>query len=416
MARASWRVGLWGLVCALGLSCGDNQQFPIGTGTLQVTVLRPTGVDFVAAAGAAVSLARPGGGRVELVADAAGQVTFTKLAWSAGTAGVTAYIPDHALQSRVGILEADGPVTLRLQLPIDGAGSVKLWGEAVLADNAHMLRVSTPHSSWQKQGPSWSLRVPRNTPCPIVAVEWGGPEASAPEGSIQRFFGWQLIQHPGAAEDQELLIDFSNKLTPKTVQGSLALPSGFDARSYVQVSGSDAGGTVFGPSIGYATRSQPTADGTRLEHDVEYVEVPGLSRVVTGYKLSSSAGESWVLVEGYPQGGAHDLAFLSIPRSVAPVAVPRSLYSPLSWTPAPDPSLQPSIHLAPAGSGFNPVVWFVDMPPGATGATVPPPPLAALSEGVVGTVPLEARLWAGKASLTEFPARATSTILPLLQP
>jgi hypothetical protein len=365
----------------------DAVEEPDGPdGTLTVTVRQEQwhAVDASASEGALVVLDAPGGERVEMTTDASGEVTFTGLDWSLGTADVTAYRDGYALYSRTDVTEGE-EVTLFL-FELEPPELVTVSGTAAgMVDEGHFLAVSEVMFGGryhQQIGADWSLLVPSGAAYTLVALEFSmGDETVSTRGISQQFHRWLVSEQDAVTADATVDLDFSTStVTPSTASGSFDLPSREDSplrintRPYVQVQSLLSGFTA---TFGFPTLIDVTEDGNTAEYDLEWIEPLDEEDVITVYSVGRSSMHNWVLVPGYPTAGAQELGMLDVITPVVPENLGRShnLHDTFQWE-LNDEDVQAKIDVVVDGDS----VWIIEAPLNATTLTVPAAP-STVDEG-----------------------------------
>ena len=370
-----------------------------GGGTVTVLVqTRDWPADPVAEDGIIVAFDAPDGTRTERPSGADGRVTFEVGDWSAGTATATAYALGRVMASRVGIAAAESEVELTLNRLGDPAEFVELSGTAAnmaSATNSLVVSATVPNVAFNTgvpvPGADWSILVPMETPCTVVAVEIAAAVAlPSGRGFTQLVEGWTMVDQPRVREPTTVSIDFAPPTLPSRIRGSFSLPPRAESPlrwpssyGWVYVSSTASDQTLF---IGKTTSADINPEGTGLDYDLEYVQPDGVTDPVTCYlALSDRTGreQSRVCIDGWPSAGAHDgLRFLDIPRLISPASPTdrHPLFDPVVWE-----LFDTNVQVAVRFVRDDAVVWSLRGPTDGTTATAPQPPSTTSVAAVLGT-------------------------------
>jgi hypothetical protein len=382
-------------------------------GTLAVTVLQAEGFWAWAGhwvgdatkplAGAAVAADLPGGKRVELTTDASGKVLFQDVAWSAGTAAVTAYAKGSPMHSLTGITKADGAQTLVLPLSKPPT-TVTLNGAAKnLEAGGNYIGVGASVYSDRVEGalPTYALQVEAGKPFSLYGLQEKWEPWTSRELNVS-VLGWTKADHPGSTAPITLDLDFASKLTPVSVKGTFSLPTsaqsvvGTASRPRFWINQGYAGLIV---GVCYKTTLQASGE---FSFEGEYLKLPDATGVQTLY--FAEVGDQWhgsyLARDGYPAEGAKvGSNFLDVPTRVQPKdgKTPLMPDQPMEWK-NPEPTAIPVLRVMDA----NTILWTVQAKPGTTSLTLPQPPSTAVSDKLLpDTVTARVQLWdkAGGPSL-----------------
>jgi hypothetical protein len=408
LMRTSW-IGLFVLAAGLLAGCGgsgENQVLPqedaavpqtdaavpddVGPPPLAVTVF--AGDPYVAGggttplSGATVAADLPSGERRELTTDGDGRAIFDEVDWAQGTATLTAWAADRRLVSVIGLAQSDGAQKVWL-FPLGDPARVQVRGTVTNADDpANALFVSssvdTPTSHTLHAVSFW-LNVRTGVPFSLIGFEHVLEETTVRD--------WTRVDHEAVtANASGLVMDFSQKLTPVVVHGTVMLPTNPDSVFLDPVSPVITVSTLEsaqGVILGLATQMDLNGDATGVDYTGESVPFEGAT-IVTTYALNSKVGMdvqhprlAEIRVPGHPEDGAVISGFLdelhvTAPASLA-VAVPLS--TPFGWT-TPDVTTETVLTL------FNDEVpvWTVRSRPGVSGFTVPEPPSGTSAADLLG--------------------------------
>jgi hypothetical protein len=367
--RRSFIVTCFGITAlAAGLTaCGDNlapAQVDAGaqhdavaedgpTGTVSVYVV--TGLQLAAwtgVAGADVVIDKPGGGREEKQTGSDGRVTFTGLDFALGKAAVTAYKAGSGLPptSQVGITAESGEIMLFLWAFDYEKPTVTISGTA---QNLHAasdrLWVTATNSLGYSDGvgPAWSFGVYPDVPFTLVAVDYTAVGVGS-RGYTRTFHSWVALEHAAVTAATAVDLDLAPSATIKQVSGTMVLPTRAESRLRTHGQGHvyvQPWETMSGAGLGILSKSLVSADGTRIEYTIDWIEPASVQRPITQYTLfppGTSSESSFVIRGGYPMGGELDATFIDIPEITA----------------APDPTAGQDLHGEIAWQVFDPDVWM----------------------------------------------------------
>jgi hypothetical protein len=350
--------------------------------------------------GATVALDAPDGTRSEQTTGTDGRVTFEDLDWSLGTADVTAYKEDLALHSVVDLDGSEEEITVGLP-PADVLhDTVTLSGTASnMADTSHKLEVSASNTlvNTIEEGPDWSLPVRSGVAFTLVGLEW--IDLTDPTfGYAQEMVAWTMIEHAAVTTDTTVSIDFSSTATPVNVSNSFSLPTFTPSSPFF--GGTRAYGWVMtdGCPHGFIELTEPGSDGSSHDIDWEYVEMPGATTTRTVYQLQTlnpyMQGQSYAVVPGAPEAGAHDLAFLDVPiLSQSSTSIYPMYETTIAWDLL-DTGVEVLLVVWKDRTELEYVdlVWWIEAPADSTSLDVPAPPSTVDSATVLGTDPLGLRV------------------------
>lgn len=363
-------------------------------GPLTVTVLK---IDDLAdpetklpAVGATVSAELPDGTVQEKTADAAGKVVFEAVAWAQGTASVTAYLPDYALDSQVGVTAATSSVelfvaktTVPTRVRISGTAQNKA------TDFERLLVTSTVNGSTlsETKTDQYSLEVPSGQAFSLYALQFKISTPANPRDTEYTHQGWTKVDHTGATAAATVDLDLAQTLTPVSFTGTLVPPT--DPKSVlqmgsmadIQVTTLESGTRLY---AGLLTKSTFATD--RFTYSGEYVDVPG-AHMLTVYALNVGGGQtSWILVDGAPKDKATIEGFVEIPKVTQPTKL-GLIHGPVLWT-SDDTEAKAQLTLV----RDDVPVWRVRAPAGTRALNIPPLPSTVDAASVLGTEPLQAIL------------------------
>lgn len=291
---------------------------------LNLTILRFEGGDFtLPAEGAVVALDQAGVTRREETAGADGRVTFDPVDWSLGAVDVTAFLPGHRIDSRVGWTEddfrdevVDTRPAIRLRRLNDDTG-IAVTGSAVgMTSTTNWLYVSptAPHPGWSDRvGPDYVVYTSPRLDFGLVGREYWFDETS-PTRVRQTISGWAATPvHTPTGVAEPIDLDFGTMaLTPTTVTGSFTLPGGTfftsDTR-IVDVRECDATDSAI---VGSVTALDVGAGGA-VTYTLESVTVTGLTGTLTRFGVFDDGGASFVYLPGQRLSGAMTVALPTPP-------------------------------------------------------------------------------------------------------
>jgi len=315
----------------LAIGCGDDaapadaggdaaRQDSPGTGAelvVRAMLVTPVTEDTQPAAGVAVAVDRPGGGRVETMTGSDGRARFDGIDWFAGTASVIAYLEGHTLFARLGLDGDEGEVVVYMRPFPEATTQIVLSGTVagkMVADNTLTVG-STAGGSDSVSGSSFMFDTPADTAATIFACELSSSLSTSGRGYENTFVQWTTLDHAGASADSMVALDFATPATPTIVTGSVLLPM---PRRSASVLDETEFALLAGPGLNTITRIAISTDGTRLEYDAEFLQLPALERPVTTYYMYKSPEVSWIDVPGWPAGGALDVGFADPPTVATP--------------------------------------------------------------------------------------------------
>ncbi|MBI5488106.1 MAG: hypothetical protein HY905_12305 [Deltaproteobacteria bacterium] len=399
---------------------GGEGDAATGTLSVLVTAYEWYDPDGHPAEGATVALDKPGGERVEETTEADGRATFDAIDWSLGEAAVTAALEGYVVNSRTGVVEADGEVELGVGRRGPSPDLVELSGTVTgMAADANTLSVGTTvhGESYWSSGPDWSIQVEPGAAFTIVAAERHSGAGSTGQHLEMTVDHWLLVDHAAITGATTFDLDFATGATPTVVEGSFPMPARVESR--LRTSGLGwitTYLTVGSATVGYPTATDPSSDWNSVVYTVEYVEPPGVAveDVRTQYCLVQNDDYSCAIEDGYPGAGVQSVTLLDLPQMTHPTGVtPYPLHDPVEWE-AWDNDVYPLLILEDDIGR----VWTIRGPMDGTSIVVPALPSIVDEAELLGTGVVEGsfaiyRLRADDDTQWETVAAVTPLILEL---
>jgi hypothetical protein len=395
----------------------DSDSDTGATGTLTVSVLSHSwDADPAPAAGALVTLDKPGGERVALTAGADGTVAFDGIDWSLGEAAVTASMDGHGMASRVGIVETDGAITLRI--PVQPVETVTLSGTVTnMTDESNSL-ISNYYgcggTSYQGPGPDYSIEVPAGAPFAMDIFEYSWealPSGQGQEWTVQDVY-WQEMDAITADTTNDITIDGDGGVETYEASGSFD----FSLTEGTPLSGTEGMGGVYvmtacdnypvwldgagwlGNGLGWTSHSDINADGTAFDYTVGYFTPPFVDQYFTLYFVWGNSGWTEVREDGLPTAGSHAIDLLDVPvvNTSSETGFVELNGAPVTWESA-ETDARPELVVF-----VGDYTWIIDGPVSATSLAVP-----ALPEGAALTEPIETNVHEANLILLRDAAEST---------
>ncbi|MBW2534831.1 MAG: Ig-like domain-containing protein [Deltaproteobacteria bacterium] len=382
--------------------------------SITVRVYLPGGADDegVPTEGATVAFDAPGGERTEATTGADGRAIFTGIDWSAGSAGITAYYPDHVMLSSVNVDEAriedwvddEGDLPMHLT-PLTGTppDTVTVSGTATgLQDTAHMYVVNifgardapfVDGSEWVGEGTeAFSITVPRGVSFSLQSFEFDFTPLASGQGYDRPIYQvMRMDLGPVDTDQASVVLDFAaDAVTTHTADVAMNLP----ARPESPLHGGEpycftcAANSYY--CEGWPTHLDISADTNQFDISFLWYEPPNIEGPDWFCRVSTDEGMASQVVDGYPQDGV-DGTMMDVPRWVTPSdpTTRHPLHELLEWEWFDEDVATSSVEIL-----RNSPVWWIRGGPDATSITVPALPSSVDGFALLGTNP-RAKVYGG---------------------